>query len=60
MHSVPLPFIFHQMILILSVSSVLTWDVELLKIGNVLPKPEGGRVTRCAPVVLPRSCSSML
>lgn len=45
---IPLPFIFRRMILILSVSSLLTWDVGLLKIGSILPKPEGGRVTRCA------------
>lgn len=49
MHFAPLPFIFHRMMLILSVSSLLTWDVGLLKIGEVLPKPDRGRVTRCAP-----------
>lgn len=48
MRFIPLPFIFCRMILILSVSSLLTWDVGLLKIGSILPKPEGGRVTRCA------------
>ena len=48
MRFVPLPFIFRRMMLILSVSSLLTWDVGLLKIGSSLPKPEGGRVTRCA------------
>lgn len=56
----PLPFIFHRVMLILSVSSLLTWDVGLLKIGTPLQSLREARSRGAPRIPPPGRCGSGL
>lgn len=56
MYIVPLLFIFHRMMLILSVSSLLTWDVGLLKIGTSCQSLREARSRGAHRIPLPGRC----